>query len=164
MTLLRFSTDLESLAIALEGEASVADHRRVIWLIGRICDAYGDAEANAQAELRHVLARHAVLRALFSYEIERAAAALERDPSPWHLRHGLVAAVLADGAPGERLWAARLSGLSRTPALPRAVVDTLWDEACAATVSGSARRLLQKEDRRRRGAAVVSRRDAVRPA
>lgn len=62
MTLLRFSTDLEIPAIALEGEASVADHRRVVWLIGRICDAYGDAEANAQAELRHGSRREMRLR------------------------------------------------------------------------------------------------------
>lgn len=163
MTLLRFSTDLEALAIALQRGTSVADRRRVVWLIGRICDAYSDADANAQAELRHVLARHAVLRALFCDEVVRAAGALERDPSPWHLRHGLVAAVLGDGAPGERVWTARLSGLSRTPTLAQGVVDTLWDEACAAASSGSTRRLLQKEDRRRRRAAVVPRRAAVRP-
>lgn len=164
MTLLRFATDLETLAIALEREASVADCRRIAWLIGQICDVYGDADASARVEVRHVLARHPLLRVLFADEMVRAAAALERDPSPWHLRHGLMAAVLADGAPDERTWSARLGGLARTPALPRGVVDTLWDEAGAHTSSATACRVLQEEDRRRRGAPTMSRRAALRPA
>lgn len=153
--LVRFAIELETTAVDLEGDATHNERRRAGWLVAQVCDLYSDSAEEARAEVRRVLLRRELLRVLFCSEIARAAAELGRDPSPRRLRSGLVAAVLADRRPDERVWDIRLQALSAVRGIPSVVVDGLWQEACDLATQPETRRALHAVDQLRRRSQIA---------